>query len=200
MPIGSDDDLAVEVRAMTLQADPDRLHARAPSSEPWELDVLGPAEWQSLRTTRLRALADSPHAFVATYSTEAMLSEAYWRGRIESSTWLAAREGDGIIGVARMRGAHDEPEDVRYIESVWVHPLHRCKGVVRSMMEELELYALAARVARLRLWVLDTNRSAADAYVKLGFSSELPERAQRTTKVSAAGTLVYERRMVKELL
>jgi ribosomal protein S18 acetylase RimI-like enzyme len=185
---------------MTLQAEPEPVRARAPSSESWKLDILGTADWQSLRAIRLRALADSPQAFVATYSTEAMLSEAYWRGRLESSTWMVARDHGDIIGVARMRSDHDEAGDVRYIESVWVHPEHRCKGVVRSMMDELELHALGAGVARLRLWVLDTNRSAADAYVKLGFSPELPERTQATTKRTTRETFVYERRMVKELL
>ena len=184
---------------MTLQL-PERVDAPTPRSESWSLHVLGSTDWQELRNTRLHALQESPHAFVATYAEETLLSRSYWRGRIDSSIWTVAREGGQTIGLARLRTPEDKPLKVRYIESVWVHPVHRCKGVVRSMMEDLELHALAAKVARLRLWVLDTNRSAADAYVKLGFSSELPERAQRTTKVSAAGTLVYERRMVKELL
>ena len=191
---------------MTLQL-PERVHASTPRSEPWKLHVLGTADWQELQDTRLHALEESPHAFVATYTEEALLPELYWRSRIESSTWMVAREGGQTIGLARLRTPEDEPRtpedeplDVRYIESVWVQPDHRCNGVVRSMMEELELHALGAGVARLRLWVLDTNRSAADAYVKLGFGSELPERAQATTKLSADGMPVYERRMVKGIL
>jgi ribosomal protein S18 acetylase RimI-like enzyme len=184
---------------MTLQL-PERVHASTSRSESWELHVLAATDWQELQDTRLHALGESPHAFVATYAEEALLPELYWRSRIESSTWTVAREGGQTIGLARLRTPEDEPLEVRYIESVWVHPLHRCKGVVRSMMEDLELRALDAGVARLRLWVLDTNESAEDAYVKLGYNVELPECIQQTRKLTGNGMPVHERRMVKDIL
>jgi ribosomal protein S18 acetylase RimI-like enzyme len=184
---------------MTLQL-PERVHASTPRSESWKLHVLGATDWQELQDTRLHALEESPHAFVATYTEEALLPELYWRSRIESSTWMVAREGGQTIGLARLRTPEDEPVDVRYIESVWVHPVHRCKGVVRSMMNRLELRALNAGVARLRLWVLDTNESAEDAYVKLGYNVELPECIQQTRKLTGNGMPVHERKMVKDIL
>jgi RimJ/RimL family protein N-acetyltransferase len=66
------------------------------------------------------------------------------------------------------------------------------------MVEELEWIALATAVPRLRLWVLDTNPTAWDAYLKLGFSPE-PDHVKATTK-SDGGRPVLERRMVKDLL
>ena len=182
---------------MTLTGLPELVDAPAPSSELWDLDVLGAADWQELRATRLRALGDSPHAFVATYAAEATLPEAYWRGRIESSTWMVARIDGEAIGLARLRRPEDEPPEVRYVESVWVDPVHRCKGVVRSMLEELESYALKKDVSHLRLWVLDTNESARDAYLKLDFSPELGADDVNRTKKTVAGKPVMERRMIK---
>jgi hypothetical protein len=64
----------------------------------------------------------------------------------------------------------------------------------------LELRALDAGVARLRLWVLDTNESAEDAYVKLGYNVELPERLQQTRELTGKWMPVHERRMVKDVL
>ena len=182
---------------MTLQAEP--INAQARQRKPWNFDVLLAADWRELRATRLRALRESPHAFVATYAEEVALGEKHWRSRLWWTTWMVARLGDETIGLARLRTPDDEPSDVRYIESVWVHPDHRCQGVVRSMMEELELHAMRAGVTRLRLWVLDTNQSAADVYIKLGYHPE-PGRVQESPKASLDSMPVYERRMVKDVL
>jgi N-acetylglutamate synthase-like GNAT family acetyltransferase len=184
---------------MTLHL-PEQIHASTPRSQSWKLHILYATDWQELQDTRLHALEESPHAFVATYAEEALLPESYWRSRIDSSTWTVAREGGQTIGLVRLITPADEPLDVRGIESVWVSPVRRYQGVVRSMMEELELRALDAGVARLRLWVLDTNESAEDAYVKLGYNVELPECIQPTRKLTGNGMPVHERRMVKDIL
>ena len=183
---------------MTLQAE--LVNAQTPQDEPWKFDVLLAADWRELRATRLRALRESPHAFVATYAEEVALGEKHWRSRLWWTTWMVARQGRETIGLARLRTPDEKPSDVRYIESVWVDPAQRRRGLAREMMEELETYARTKRLTYLRLWVLDTNESAADVYVKLGYSSELPERVQATTKLSADGVPVYERRMVKCIL
>ncbi len=178
---------------------PEGIDAATLDDARWSIAVLDAAQWPELRTTRLRALAVSPDAFVATHAEAIAFPEEYWRDRIESSTWLVAREQGDTIGLARLRPPDDEPPtDVRYIESVWVDPGHRCRGVLRSMVEELEWIALATAVPRLRLWVLDTNPTAWDAYLKLGFSPE-PDHVKATTK-SDGGRPVLERRMVKEVL
>jgi ribosomal protein S18 acetylase RimI-like enzyme len=188
---------------MTVQTElSERVDVPTPRSQPWDLDILCAADWQELRKIRLQALADSPHAFVAAYAEEAQPPEEHWRDRIESSTWMVARDDGETIGLARLSTPNDEPpETVRYIESVWVEPDHRCRGVVRSMVEELEWLASTDGVSRLRLWVLDTNPAAWDAYLKLGFSPELSvEDVKETTKTTSTGQLVIERRMVKDIL
>ena len=87
----------------------------------------------------------------------------------------------------------------RFIESVWVTPEHRRRGLVRKMLSRLESEARADEVDYLKLWVLETNDSAYDAYVKLDFS-EVPEMMQDSWKPQGDGTWVQERLMVKPLL
>jgi ribosomal protein S18 acetylase RimI-like enzyme len=190
--------ISTEVRAMTLQAE--LINAQTPRHEPWDFDVLLAADWRELRATRLRALRESPHAFVATYAEEVALGEKQWRSRLRWTTWMVARLDGETIGLARLRRPDEELSDVRYIESVWIDPAHRRKGLARAMMEELESYARNRTITQLRLWVLDTNPLAWKAYIELGFAPEQGEQdVQDTRKRTSSGTRVKERRMSKDI-
>lgn len=59
--------------------------------------------------------------------------------------------------------------------------------------------ARASGAECLQLWVLETNDSAYDAYLKLDFYP-VPDREQDSWKPRRDGTFVRERLMVKPLL
>jgi GNAT superfamily N-acetyltransferase len=162
-----------------------------------DVEVLGPADWRKLRAIRLRALRDSPRAFVADRCEECKYRKDVWVKKITTSTWIIARDGEHIIAVANCL---DDPESSngRYIESVWVDPWYRRRGVVRQMLGWFEETARADGKKRLLLWVLANNENAWNAYVKLGFADdkEKSEIRRRGKKVE----FVPEYRMVKNLL
>ena len=94
----------------------------------------GEDDWQLLRAIRLRALLDAPRAFTAEYEDEADHDERRWRERLRSQHWLLAfRDGlpaepVGMVAATRESVAlAEEP----FINSLWVDPYHRRRGVAR---------------------------------------------------------------------
>jgi ribosomal protein S18 acetylase RimI-like enzyme len=132
-----------------------------------KIKVLDADEWQILRDVRLRALKDSPAAYLADYEEEASWLEANWRHRFVDSQWVVAQEGDRIVGLARTVRVEDRPPDERHIESVWVDPRDRRTGVLRAM-----LHYLIEREPAVRdwlVWVVDDNAQALEVYDRLDF-------------------------------
>jgi ribosomal protein S18 acetylase RimI-like enzyme len=153
---------------------------------------LRPGDWQDLREARLAALEDSADAFVTARADEVQLSATDWRSSL-GSTWVAARYGDQIIGIARSVVVPEE-QGARYVESVWVHPDHRRRGVVRQMLSRLEAHARRHQDTRILLWVLETNIVAKAAYSRLGFTFD---GTQQDSKKIGPDGFVKELRMVK---
>src|SRR5688500_4420006 len=132
-----------------------------------DLHMLTPADWRVLRAARLLALHNSPHAFTATYAREAGWSEPEWRRLFDSATWIVARETQKVVGLARSVG---EPEHAtRHVESIWVAPTHRRRGVLRALLQALAEMERGMGVTDLLLWVLEDNYAAQRAYEALGF-------------------------------
>ncbi len=138
-----------------------------------DIGLLGTADWRLLRATRLRALLDSPRAFHAQYRTELAWDERQWRQRLEAFTWVVAREvavsgRAEVVGVAALADEAQEPA-ARHLESVWVAPAHRRRGVLRTLLDALAAVARQNGVTTLLLWVMEDNRAALLAYARLGF-------------------------------
>jgi ribosomal protein S18 acetylase RimI-like enzyme len=132
-----------------------------------DMRLLGPADWRILRDTRLRALIDSPGAFTSHYHLERRWSEHQWRQRFRAATWVVAVERGTVIGIAGL--VNDHPEEPEHVESIWVAPAHRCRGVSRSLLETMMGIAQRAGLAELLLWVLEDNVLARRIYAHLGF-------------------------------
>ena len=130
-----------------------------------DIKLLAPEEWHVLRTTRLRALSDSPGAFVASCEAEADWGELQWRHLLASATWVVAVESGVVIGIA---GVIDRI-DGRHIESIWVAPSHRRRGVFRALLRDLVDRERANGAHDLVLWVVEDNDNARQAYRRLGF-------------------------------
>jgi RimJ/RimL family protein N-acetyltransferase len=131
-----------------------------------EIKVLALQEWHVLRTTRLRALRESPEAFPSRYETEARWSEAQWRQLLAAATWVVAVEGGAAIGIA---GLITHPGGQRYVESIWVSPTHRGRRVFRSIIAALADLCRRLQLAELRMWVIEDNAAALVAYARVGF-------------------------------
>jgi hypothetical protein len=50
------------------------------------LQLLAPDNWQLLRSARLAAMLDSPHAFTSSYTHESRWGEREWRRLFEAAT------------------------------------------------------------------------------------------------------------------
>jgi ribosomal protein S18 acetylase RimI-like enzyme len=154
-------------------------------------------QWPVLQMMRLDALQNAPGAFVSTSAAERELESDDWQARFTDATWVVARRGLEFVGIARLALPEDDLPWVRFVESVWVDPRFRRQGVLREMLEHLEGLARTEGATELRLWVLDANESAFDAYKKLGFD---PMWVSQPTEKRSNGVPVMERLMSKPFL
>lgn len=132
------------------------------------VERVGPAHWQALREVRLRALADSPGAFLRTYDEEAALPDDEWQRRAEERvTFLAWVDGEP----AGMVGAHVPPDvdDAVELVAMWSAPEHRRRGVGRALVEAVVGWARSTGAGRVVLWVMRGNDAARVFYESVGF-------------------------------
>ncbi len=133
-----------------------------------DIKLLAPDEWHVLRSSRLRALRDSPRAFTSHYLIEARWREREWRHRLAAARWVVAIDSGIVIGIAALADgepSHEEP----HAESIWVAPTHRRRGVFGSLVEALAEEGRRLGLHELLLWVLEDNTVARLAYTQLGF-------------------------------
>jgi GNAT superfamily N-acetyltransferase len=103
---------------------------------------------------------------------------------VERGVRTAISEGHGTYWIAEHEGAPVgqlmittewsdwRAQQVWWIQSVFVLPAFRKRGVLRALFDAIHAKAAAAGVAGLRLYVDQTNVSAADAYKRLGMSHD----------------------------
>jgi ribosomal protein S18 acetylase RimI-like enzyme len=132
-----------------------------------ELQLLTPVDWPVLRAARLAALLDSPAAFTSNHAQESKWVEGEWRRVFDAATWIVALEAEKAIGLARSVGAAGH--ETRHVESIWVAPTHRQRGVCRALLHALAETERSMGVTDLLLWVLEDNHDAQRAYDALGF-------------------------------
>ena len=134
------------------------------------LELLTPLDWRVLRAARLYTLLDSPDAFTSSYAYESAWGEMEWQRVLDTATWIVAREAQRVIGLAK---SVSEParSSTRYVESAWVAPTHRRRGVLRALLHGLAEIDRQMGVTELMLWVLEDNQDAQRAYQVLGFES-----------------------------
>jgi ribosomal protein S18 acetylase RimI-like enzyme len=86
--------------------------------------------------------------------------------------FVAEAEGQ-VIGQLMLTGEWSDWRNghIWWIQSVYVHPDHRRKGIFRALYRHVEAEAKAAgNVSGLRLYVENDNRSAHKTYESLGMS------------------------------
>jgi ribosomal protein S18 acetylase RimI-like enzyme len=149
-----------------------------------------------LRSARLYAVGTSPDSFMRTAEDVEAQPLGYWVNEISSSTWAVAqrrKEGkEEIVGLVagRLPDSDEDREDqafARYIESVWITPELRGKGLGKRLIHyllEME-YRKNQQIKQFLLWVLDANSPAKKMYEHMGFratsDSKLLQRSGHST-------------------
>jgi ribosomal protein S18 acetylase RimI-like enzyme len=133
-----------------------------------DLFLLTPLDWRVLRAARLEALCDSPHAFTSSYVQELGWDEPEWLRLFEAARWVIAHEAEKVIALARSVRETERPA-TRHVESIWVAPTHRRRGVFRTLLRAVAEIERQVEVTDLLLWVLEDNHDAQRAYDAVGF-------------------------------
>ena len=154
------------------------------------LDVLRSARVGAiLRDTILKSVTTSPSAFLATAEELEAEPPEYWENRLKSSTWAVVQRGNQTLGIAAAKppGEVDDyalQEDACFIESVWIDPSLRGKGLGERLVTYLiEQQRKAAGIQRFYLWVFDYNAPAIRLYNRMDFKptgqpSQLLDKAE----------------------
>ena len=142
-----------------------------------------------LRDTILKSVTTSPSAFLATAEDLKAEPPEYWENRLKSSTWAVVQRGSQILGIAAAKppGEVDDyalRENACFIESVWIDPSLRGKGLGERLVTYLiEQQRKAAGIQRFYLWVFDHNAPAIRLYNRMDFKptglpSQLLDKAE----------------------
>lgn len=130
-----------------------------------------PSDVDLYRTLRLEALADSPAAFCETLESA---RAADWHARTLAGAnspdraVFVALAGEPAVGMVLVRC--DAENGVTAVNSMWVHPDYRRRGVGRSLLDAAVGFAQAAGKSELTLWVTDANPHALAFYQTYGFA------------------------------
>ena len=164
------------------------------------ISIILPDQWRILKALRLDALKDSPNAFLGSYDRESEWSPGQWRAECDASTWVSAALAEKLVGVAKLARSND-PDVTLHIESMWVNPGWRRRGIAQALVGKLEVLAREQGEEILGLWTFDGNESARLLYLRLGFHP-VGEKGNRQliTQPSEPGSLIWEEELRKNLV
>jgi ribosomal protein S18 acetylase RimI-like enzyme len=134
-----------------------------------DIKLLTPANWAELRNIRLKALRDSPRAFLSTHERELAWSRDQWLAEFDRGEWAVgfiAERAVCLLGATRLPAM---PDHECYLEYVWVAPEQRGQKVADSLLTLTFDRLRAAGVRTAFLYVLDDNAAARRLYKRLGF-------------------------------
>lgn len=126
--------------------------------------VLGEDEWEMYKEMRLRALQESPEAFVADYETEVDYEEDFWRTRMRRSARLLAERDGEAVGILSLRGNDKLFDNAAEIFGLWVPQNLRGSGVAARLVQSAAKAANGDGHTQLVYWVgTDNGRAVAFA-------------------------------------
>lgn len=137
----------------------------------FQVELLAPDHWRTLKKTRLLALRESPQAFLATYKQESAFDQDRWRQEFLRGSWYIGRLGQKVVALVGVTRAPDAPADECYLEYLWVSPNHRGAGIGAKLLGWVIKCLQAAAVRTAYLWVLQGNEPAMRLYRRAGFVS-----------------------------
>lgn len=142
--------------------------------------VLSEDEWPTYRDVRLRALRESPEAFVASAEEEEAFGDEIWVKRMERSRRLLAEDGDNVIGVVSVGTGHrTRIPGAGELFGLWVEAPRRGSGVARKLMEEAAAVGRDLGLRQLLYWVGTDNGRAVAFASSFGFRPTDDRRPMR---------------------
>ena len=130
---------------------------------------LSDEDWAEYRDVRLKALRESPEAFVASAEEEGDYTEERWRDRMRrSQRLLAGRDGEAL-GVASLGTEGTAADTVGELFGLWVRPDARGTGVARRLLEAGARAAREDGLKHLVYWVGTDNGRAVAFASSFGF-------------------------------
>lgn len=155
---------------------------------PLAIRTLQPDDWPVYRDLRLRALADSPQAFCATFAEESTRADDVWAARLAAPALGAHRQGwpfmaaldNAPVGLAWVK--LDGPDAASAsLYQVWVAPEARGRGVGAALLDAAVAWARNRGARALHLGVTTGDTAAARLYRRAGFVAVgAPERRPGT--------------------
>lgn len=174
-------------------------------TDPVRVRRVRPDEWEAFRDLRLRALADSPHAFSTTVTEATTRSDAEWQewaARCAGDAWWASfvAERDGaLVGMAtgwfpeeRLHQL-DEP-GIPTVIQMWVAPDERRRGVGGRLVSAVLAWMKERGSPLARLTVNAADLGAIAFYEGLGF-----RKTGRTEPLRDTSAIEMERRTATDL-
>ncbi|GAA4877638.1 GNAT family N-acetyltransferase [Serinicoccus chungangensis] len=162
--------------------------------------VLGPDDWSSYKDVRLRALRESPEAFVASAEEEEAFPDDRWQERMERSRRVLAYDGDEVVGVVSVGTGHrTNIPGAGELFGLWVAPARRGTGVARRLLEKAAKVGREIGLRQLVYWVGTDNGRAVAFASSFGFRPTDDRRPMRIRGVDEEDAESEEMMMVYPL-
>ena len=132
---------------------------------------VGPDDWERVRVIRLESLQANPEAFGATFESESIRPERFWRTRLSKSDFVIATDSTGDVGMMFVDQVDEDFASSCWIRGCWVRPEARGKGVMRALISyvDSQVEVKPWSVQGLGVWV--DNYAAIKAYELIGFEN-----------------------------
>jgi ribosomal protein S18 acetylase RimI-like enzyme len=150
------------------------LYSKMTRMSEFRIRTLSPTDWAVYKLIRLASLADSPASFGSTYECEAQLPDSEWQSRLDTTgraknALPLIAEHDGVPVGLSWGLIHETDSGVAHIYQMWVAPEARGKGIGKSFLDHIAVWATAKNCDSLALSVTTTSDAAVGLYLSSGF-------------------------------
>lgn len=131
-----------------------------------------PADWERVRSIRLRSLADAPDAFASELADELQLTDDQRRSRSENdgvAQFLALSADGEAVGLA-VGAPYKGAAQTAGLFAMWVAPAARNCGIGAALVQAVIDWAHSEKHRRILLDVGTTNAPAIRLYESCGFA------------------------------
>ena len=135
-----------------------------------KVELVGPDQWQRLRSIRLRSLKESPDAFGGTIEIEEQMTQQQWEEKFETLDYLIVPTDQIDIALMSVEVLEGDHGATCWIGGCWSDPKYRGQGALRALFHFLDDHAHVKGWTRQGLGVWADNKDAIAAYKAIGFS------------------------------
>jgi GNAT superfamily N-acetyltransferase len=133
-------------------------------------------DWCILRDAILESVTTSPDSFGTKEDEIKGESQDFWEHKLKSSDWAVVQRRNEVLGIAGAKSpaeidVYALQEKACFIESVWISPSIRRKGVGERLVTYLIEQERRVGIRKFYLWVFDGNTSAEGLYGDMKFES-----------------------------